>query len=317
VLFNNERQQKNYPLTYLMSQPKLFVIVLSNNLQEDTYACLNSLLQSDYVNFKIILLENAPTNSDIGALRAQFPDVQIIQLTENLGYAGNNNIGIDVALEQGAEWILILNNDTILDKACLSRLVEAGEDCESIGIVGPMVYHYDEPDIIQSAGGMLGPNWQFIHLGMNEKDQGQYSTIRKVDWISGCAIMVRRTLIEQVGALDPSYFLYWEETEWCIRANEANWMVVQVPSARLWHKGVKRNYEPKPYVTYYMTRNYLFTLAKHKAPYRIRIFALGMIIGTLFSWSFKPRWRNKRGHRNAMWRGLLDYFHNRLGQMPS
>lgn len=106
-----------------MSQPNVFVIVLSNTIQEDTYACLNSLLQSDYANFKIILLENAPIDNNFDVLRMQYPQVQVIPLTENLGYAGNNNIGIDIALDQGAEWMLVLNNDTILDKSCLSRLV--------------------------------------------------------------------------------------------------------------------------------------------------------------------------------------------------
>ena len=300
-----------------MSQPLLFVIMLSNTRQEDTYACLYSLLKSDYKNFRIILLEDAILTHAIKALRKDFPQVQVIPLTENFGYAGNNNIGIQSALEQGAVWMLILNNDTILDASCLSSLVQAAERDASIGILGPMVYHFDEPDIIQSAGGILGRNWRDIHLGVNERDRGQFKTIRQVDWISGCAILVRSTMVQQVGMLDPDYFLYWEELEWCIRANRAGWKVVHVPYAKLWHKGVKRNYEPKPYVTYYMTRNHLFTLAKHKAPFLVRIYTYGRIFKTLLSWSVRPRWKDKRAHRNAMWRGLLDFLQHRVGPMPS
>jgi GT2 family glycosyltransferase len=180
-----------------------------------------------------------------------------------------------------------------------------------------MVYHFDEPDVIQSAGGTLGRYWRGTHLGMNQRDCGQFETARQVDWISGCAILVRSTMVKQIGMLDPDYFLYWEETEWCIRANRAGWKVVHVPHAKLWHKGVKRDYEPKPYVTYYMTRNHLFTLSKHKAPFRVRLIVYGNILKTLLSWSLKPRWKNKRDHRNAMWRGLRDFLQHRVGPMPS
>jgi len=300
-----------------MSKPFLFVIVLNNNSQDDTVSCLNSLNQSDYENFKILLLNMAPGQNSLDFFKKEYPQIQIIPLMENLGYAGNNNVGIKAALDQGAEWLLILNNDTVLDPSCLSSLVEAGCRESRIGIVGPMVYHFDEPNVIQSAGGVLERHWNCIHLGFNETDQGQFKSVRQVDWLSGCAILVRRALIKQVGAFDPDYFLYWEETEWCIRASQAGWKIVHVPNAKLWHKGVKRNYEPQPYVTYYMTRNSLFTLSKHKAPLSVRILAIGRILKTLLSWSLKPRWRYKREHRDAMWRGVVDFFHHRVGPMPS
>ena len=300
-----------------MSQPLLFVIILNNTPKDDIFACLTSLFKSDYGNMKVMLVDTVSTDDTSRKICQRFPQVQLIPLSTNLGYAGNNNIGIRAAIEQGAEWILVLNDDTVLDPSCFSQLIEAGESDPTIGIVGPMVYHFDEPDIIQSAGGMLGKYWQSIHLGQNELDHGQFKSIRPVEWISGCAIMVRHTLIEQIGLLDVDYFLYWEETEWCIRATKAGWKIIQVPNAKLWHKGVQRNYQPQPYVTYYTTRNYLFTLAKHKAPWSIRMLALINVLRTLLSWSVKPRWRNKRDHRNAMWRGMMDFLSRRMGPMAS
>jgi len=300
-----------------MLQPLLFVIVLSNNRLEDTSACLDSLLKNDYGNFKILLLENVSMQDSVAELQSTYPQIQVVLLPENLGYAGNNNIGIESALDQGAEWVLVLNNDTVLDPSCLSSLIETGEQDSKNGILGPLVYHFDEPNVIQSAGGMLGRYWGGIHLGINELDCGQFNSVKEVDWISGCAILVRRGLIEQAGALDPDYFLYWEETEWCIRANRSGWKILHVPNAKIWHKGVKRNFDPRPYVTYYMTRNYLFTLAKHKAPFQTRLYAFGEILKTLLSWSIKPRWKNKRDHRHAMWRGMVDFLHHRMGPMPS
>jgi GT2 family glycosyltransferase len=298
-------------------QPLLSVIVLNNNRRDDVIACLASLFQSDYQNIKVILVDNVSTDDSLEVVAAKFPQVQIIPLVRNLGYAGNNNVGIRAAMDQSADWILILNDDTVLDPACVSRMIEAGEREPRIGVVGPMVYHFDEPEIIQSAGGILGKYWQGTHLGKDETDKGQFTSTRPVEWVSGCAIMVRRALIEEVGLLDTDYFMYWEETEWCIRAAKAGWKIIHVPSAKLWHKGVQRNYQPKPYVTYYMTRNYLFTLAKYKVPLLIRTFAFAGILRTLLSWSVRPRWRNKREHRNAMWRGVVDFLLHRMGPMPS
>lgn len=300
-----------------MSQPLFYVVILNTNRREDTLACLASLSKNRYQNIKIIVLDNASTDGSVMAIRTAFPDIQIINLTQNLGYAGNNNRGIEEAIQRGADWVLVLNEDTIVDPDCLAELIRVGESDPKIGIVGPMVYHDNEPDVIQSAGGMLGEYWQSQHLGQNEIDKGQFQVPHRVEWISGCAILVRRSVIEQVGMLDAKFFIYWEETEWCMRASRGGWQIFHVPMAKIWHKGVQRDYQPKPSFTYYGTRNHLLTLSKHKAPLRVWIINWMQIVRTLLSWSIKPKWRHKREHRNAMWRGVVDFLHQRWGPMPS
>ena len=300
-----------------MRYPVITSVILNTNRREDTLACLESLARTQYPNMQTILLDNNSTDGSAEAVRIQFPAVQIINLAENLGYAGNNNVGIECALKGGADWVLVLNEDVILAENCVQQLIEVGESDPEIGIVGPLVYHFDEPTVIQSAGGILGKYWQSIHLGKNEPDRGQFREPQRVEWISGCAILVRRAVIEQVGMLDRDYFIYWEETEWCIRAGQAGWKIVHVPSAKLWHKGVQKNYLPKPSFTYYATRNHLATLAKHKAPLIARLYTWFQIIRTLVSWSVKPKWRHKYDHRHAMWRGVIDFLRGRQGPMPS
>lgn len=300
-----------------MLQPLVYVIILNSNRRGDTLACLESLSRSSYKNLRIIVLDNKSTDGSVEAIRSAFPDVQLIGLAENLGYAGNNNVGIQEALKRGADWVLVLNEDTILDPDCLSELVKVGESDPQIGIVGPLVYHHNEPSVIQSAGGMLGKYWQSQHLGQNELDQGQFKAPHRVEWISGCAILVRKAVIEQVGMLDVNFFIYWEETEWCIRAARGGWQIFNVPRAKLWHKGVQRDYQPKPSFTYYGTRNHLLTLSKHKAPWAVKLFNWMQILRTLLSWSIKPKWKDKREHRNAMWKGVVDFLQHRWGQMPS
>jgi GT2 family glycosyltransferase len=216
-------------------------------------------------------------------------------------------------MNQGADWILVLNEDTIIAPDCLAQLIETGEGDSRVGIVGPMVYHHGEPAVIQSAGGRIDRRWESFHVAQNETDRGQFDAPHRVDWISGCAILVRRAVIEQVGAIDPRYFYYWEETEWCLRAGRAGWRIVHVPRAKIWHKGVQRDYRPKATVTYYATRNRLLTLSKHKAPLSVWLAAWLQILRTMTSWTLRPKWRSMHEHRHAMGRGVLDFLLQRWG----
>lgn len=299
---------------YAMAEPLVITIILNTNRRDDTLACLASLAASRYTNHRIIVLDNHSTDGSVEAIQEQFPQAQFIPLQENLGYAGNNNVGIQMAMQQGADWVFVLNEDTVLDPDCLTHLVRTGQSDPKTGIVGPLVYHYDEPDYIQSGGGIFGPYWQSIHLAKDEKDHGQLSQTHIVEWISGCAIMVRREVIEQVGMIDPRFFYYWEETEWCLRAGKAGWQILHVPTARLWHKGVQRNYTPKPSLLYYSTRNRLLMLQKHNAPLNIWLHTWAELLRTLISWSVRPKWRSKRAYRDAMWQGMLDFWRRRYGK---
>jgi GT2 family glycosyltransferase len=299
-----------------VQQPHITIVILNTNRRDDTLACLESLAHNTYPHQHTIVLDNASSDGSWAAIAAQFPEVEIVQLAQNLGYAGNNNVGIQRALEQDAEWVLVLNEDTILAPDCLSRLAQVACVDQRIGIVGPMIYHHNEPQVIQSAGGWFDSTWQARHLGQNQADQGQYTQPHDVAWVSGCAIMVRRQTIEQIGAIDERLFYYWEETEWCMRAKQAGWRIVHVPGAHIWHKGVQRNYRPKPGVAYYNTRNRLFVLHKHHAPRRVRALAWAQLARTLTSMSIRPKWRASRMHRNAMLRGMFDFLHQRWGQGP-
>jgi len=293
--------------------PRVISVILNTNRRDDTLECLASLHEGTYPNHKAIVLDNASNDGSVAAIRAAFPGVEIVELANNLGYAGNNNVGIDAAVAQGADWVFVLNEDTILASDCLAQLIELGESDPKIGVLGPMVYHHGEPTMIQSAGGRIGRFWESFHLAQNEPDRGQYGTPHPVDWISGCGILVRRAVIEEVGTIDPRYFYFWEETEWCLRAAKAGWRIMHVPLAKMWHKGVQRDYEPKPLVTYYATRNRLLTLAKHRAPLAAWVVTWVQIVRTIISWTVKSKWRHMRGHRKAMWRGATDFLLRRWG----
>lgn len=300
-----------------MKDPLIITVILNTNRRDDTLACVASLQAGDYPNHRIIVLDNASTDGSVAAIAGRFPDVQIIRLQENRGYAGNNNVGIAAAVEQGADWVFVLNEDTTLATDCLSQMIDAARRFPRVGVIGPMVYHHDEPDVIQSAGGRLDRYWVSHHIGENESDRRQFAAARPVDWISGCAILVRRDVVEQVGGLDERFFYYWEETEWCVRAARAGWTILHVPDARLWHKGVQRDYRPNASVTYYNTRNHFLMLSKHRAPLLPWLAAWAGLARTLASWSLRPRWQHMRDHRDAMWQGAVDFLCRRWGIRPA
>jgi len=297
-----------------VAQPLVICVILNTNRREDTLACLRSLQQQEYARLGVIVLDNACSDGSNEAIRAEFPQVEILTLAENRGYAGNNNIGIAAALERGAEWVLVLNEDIVMAPRALERLVEAAQSEARIGIAGPMVYHHDEPTVIQSAGGIVDGRWRAAHAGQNQRDCAQFGEMRQVDWVSGCAMLVRRAVIEQVGSLDARFFYYWEETEWCLRARRAGWRVAFVPAARIWHKGVRRDYQPGPNVTYYATRNRLLMMATHHAPLAAWLTAAAEFGRTLLSWSVRPKWRSMNAHRAALWQGLTDFSRRRWGR---
>lgn len=296
-----------------MTSPRIVTIVLNTNRRDDTLEALTSLRRSTYPNHQVIVLDNASTDGSVEAICEAFPEVELIRLGQNRGYAGNNNVGIQAALEQGADWVFLLNEDAVVAPDALEALVACAEARPDVGIAGPIVYHSSDPTRIQSAGGMLGSNWLPVHIGQNEPDRGQYAGQREVEWVSGCAILVRRQVIEQIGMLDEKFFYYWEETDWCMRARRAGWRILYLPQAKVWHKGVQPDYRPSPNVTYYCTRNWFLLLNKHHAPIGVWAFVVLWTVKALAVWTIKPDGPQAKEHRAAMWQGVRDFLRKKWG----
>lgn len=293
--------------------PLVWIIILDYFHHEDTLECLAALEQDPYPNRTTVVLyfghEAARQN-----IQEKFPNVQIVVLKENLGYAGNNNIGIQMAIDHEAEWVYLLNEDAISQGRSLSSLIAQGQQDSKIGVVGPFVLHYEDSSIIQTAGGILDSHWNAAHHGYNEKNTGQFSQPLDVDYISGCALLMRRECIEDIGLFDERFFMYWEETDWCMRAREREWRVVMSPAAHVLHKGVGLNYSPSPMVTYYYTRNRFLFLSKHAVSVRVFAQVWMETLRTIFSWSIKPRWKANLSKRDAMVAGCIDYLFRRFGE---
>jgi len=226
-----------------MSQPKVSVIVLNWNGAEDTAECLESLRKTTCPHPEVVVVDNASDGDDVRALKERFGDfMQVIENERNRGVSEGFNAGIRHVLKTSSpEYVVMMNNDLVLDPECLSELVRAAETDERIGIVGPKIYfsdHHGRKDVIWSAGGRV--RWWGIkvhsQMGEGEDDSPEYQRERDVDWISGCVLMFRSSLAERIGLLNPWYFIGYEDIEYCLKARHHGFRVVYVPSAVAWHR---------------------------------------------------------------------------------
>jgi GT2 family glycosyltransferase len=292
----------------------LGIVVLNWNNAKETLTCLDSLSGLDYPGLEVLVVDNGSTDGSVEIFREKKIGYPILENGKNLGYAGGNNAGIHWMLERGVDWILLLNNDAILESNALKEMVEIGEREPGIGILGPKVYHAFPSHIIQSAGGSFDKYWRSYHRGQDQEDHGQFDACEEVDWITGCAMLARSEMIRQIGAFDERFFLYEEELEWCVRAKKAGWKIMYTPKAQVWHSGVSPEYQPKPYITYYMTRNHFLLLSKHRAGFIPWLYSTAQTARTLLSWYLRPKWRSKKKHRAAMQQGAIDFFRKRWGE---
>ncbi|RPH33050.1 glycosyltransferase family 2 protein [bacterium] len=218
-------------------QPRVAVIVVNWNGRDITLECLHSLSALTYPRADLIVVDNGSSDGSVEAIRARYPDVTLLTMPENLRFAGGNNAGMREALARGADMVLLLNNDTVVDAEFLTRLVARMEANPSYGMVAPKIFYFGQPDRLWFAGGTISM-WAgtMRHIGIREVDCGQYDTVREIGYASGCCILVRAEVIRKIGMLDESYHMYTEDADWSMRARRGGYALVFEPAARVWHK---------------------------------------------------------------------------------
>ena len=251
----------------MTSLPKVAIIVVNWNGLADTSECLDSLQALTYPNHRTIVVDNGSSKDEAWALQERFGDsIRVIASEENLGFAGGCNIGIRHALEDGVDYVLLLNNDVTVDPQLLDALVRAAGELPDAAALCPKIYFHDRPTVICSTGGRVNV-WAGTaqQIGRGEEDRGQYDQVAERDYADGASMLIRRQALERVGLLDEEYFAYWEETDWCSRAAEAGYSCYYVPAAHVWHK-TARSQAPDPEYYYLFRRNALLFLRKRKSP---------------------------------------------------
>jgi GT2 family glycosyltransferase len=240
----------------------VIIIVVWNNLR-DTIECLSSLEDLDYSNYQIIVVDNGSTDQSFVKIKEEFPFVRVVRNEENLGYSGGCNVGLEYARKElDPSYFLILNNDTIVrDRNVVNSLVEIAENCTSVGIVAPLVFDYYNPHLIQSAG---------VSINLSKARSRHMLSIPptpiRSDAVHGCAFMIKRKVIDQIGGLDDQFYLYWEETDYCLRLRQAGYQILIDPGTRILHKSGRTIGGRGALYTYYFFRNRLLLMHKHANP---------------------------------------------------
>jgi GT2 family glycosyltransferase len=234
-----------------LSPYPLYVIILNWNLAPDTIQCVESVRADMPPGVEIVIVDNGSTDHSMDLLRECLGDtVMLIETGVNLGFAGGVNVGIQRALAAGAQSILLLNNDTCVDPSMILRLAWAASENPKSGIIGPVIYRYDQPQRIwRFADREYG--WLPVPMQLPPSMVSQANGIPfQVDYVTACAMLIRRSVVEAVGLFDTSYFMYFEDADYCRRARRAGYEIWCVPQARMWHKVSASARKQKPATRY-------------------------------------------------------------------
>lgn len=302
------------------SCPRVGVVILNWKRPQDTLACLGSLEKLDYAEVEVAVVDNGADMAGRQQIRERFPQVHLIVNQRNLGFAAGCNVGIEFLLDQGVDYVLLLNDDTEVAPDMLSQLMWVGERNPDVGVLGPKIYYHRAPgNVIWSAGGTVNAFGETGHRGVDEPDSasGQAVECEDVDYVTGCAILVKRQVIETVGMLDPRFFAYFEETEWCARARRAGFRVVYVPGAQMWHKLEPTDRPSSRLYIYLSTRNRLLYLWRTRANPLVLLTAFLDLLRTATGPFVRPGRKDRRRYAGVMFAAMVHFAVGRFGPPPA
>jgi GT2 family glycosyltransferase len=305
----------------------IYIIIVNWNGWKDTIECINSIKQLAYTNYRIIIIDNYSTDESLKQLSVLKSDIKLMELEKNMGFAGANNLGIQYAVKNKAEYILLLNNDTIISSGLLTEFVNIMNKYPNAGALAAKVYYYDNPKKIWFAGGKIRKESEFpIHLGFDETDTGQFNTIVDTPFINGSAFFIRADIIKKVGLLDERYFYMYEDADWTTRILNAGYKCLFVPKAIIWHKVHRSTNGRSALWWYYDARNSLLW-SKKFFPKKTTFTIILPIITSLFEdyihiiviqppklWI--ENWKKVTVNWIAKLYGIIDYFRGQIGECP-
>ena len=272
-------------------------IVLNWNGWKHTLECLAALKACTYPNLTVVVVDNGSTDDSVSRISAAFPGVTLLKTDKNLGFAGGNNVGIRHALAHGADYVWLLNNDTIPAPEAVFGLVAKALTDSKIGAVSSICYCADSPDTVQAWAGSR-VNLLFGYVRLNSEPRAD-------DWfdaLNGASLLIPCTAINAVGLLDEEFFLYWEDTEFCLRLKKEGWRLAAAPDSRVLHKVNASTRGNKAILDRYYTASGLRLLHLHSP---IPFLAILMFLSLRFGkrvLCFEP------ARCKSAWAGVQDYW---------
>lgn len=297
---------------------RIGIVLVNLNGYEDTSVCLDSLAKITYPNFEVIVVDNGSRDDSGKRLRREYPAVTHLRSEMNLGFTGGNNLGIEHAMKFGCNHVLLLNNDTIVTPSFLEPLVERLESVSDIGAVSGKIYYAPQAlngreNVIWYAGSFQKWHTGYHHSGVLEVDSGKFDEPRDVPYASGCLMLMRGDVIRAIGGLSEDYFIYWEEADWCRRAQQLGYRSVYEPRSIIYHnfRSALLGHET-PFHMYMQYRNAFIYARKHYHGIEKLRYWLFYPIYIAYRVYLDLKAKNWKAARAIFW-GVADYFRGFTG----
>ncbi len=245
---------------------RIFIIVLHFGDPKVTQQCLQSIFQSKLTFQGLVVVDNG------GNFESRDKRITIIKNKKNLGFAEGVNVGIKYALSNGADYVLLLNNDTLVEDNFLDRLIGFSEESMQVGIVGPAIKFKKDGKVVYDIGGKF--NKVFGRTSHEEVSKVVSKTPRRVDYVSGCAMLIKKEIFDKIGLFDGRFFLYYEDVDFCIRARNKGFLTYVLPGIFIEHELSISVGKVSPLAVYHQTKSGLQFGKKH--------FKSGLILNRIF-----------------------------------
>jgi GT2 family glycosyltransferase len=301
--------------------PQLFIVVVNYNGLEDTRKCLSSLALARTTDSRVVVVDNASVEDPSVQLRAEFPWCDVVRSGVNGGWAGGNNVGIRHALARGAEFVVLLNNDTVVTPDFAARLQEAAAAAPAFGILGPVIRALAPPHEVMTDGCRFNDPAELGFFRRTPVELGASRSVVPVDIVNGCCMLARAEVFRRIGLIDERFFLIHEETDFCLRALKAGFRCGVFSEALVWHKGsstFKR--EGKKLQRYYDARNLALLLSRNARAHAGRRGPWHSRLEYLRHLYYQYVVERELGHRESadavLW-GFCDALSGRYGALPA
>lgn len=259
--------------------PLVYIIILNYNAYEETLRCLESVRKVEYDNYKVVVVDNDSRDDSVKVLSHRAEDYIFLANDNNLGYAKGNNVGIEKAVKDGADYICILNNDVEVERDFLSKIIGFMEVNAGVGIAGPCICDFEQRDKIQAMGANIN---LYTGLAMGKMKNRSFKEVSQeyidVDYLGGACFVIRREIIRKIGSIPEMYFLFFEETEFCLRAKRLGYKLVCIKNSKVYHKGSATISKYKGLSYYYLNRNRIIFMRRNANSLQKTIFSIYVIM---------------------------------------
>lgn len=244
--------------------PKVSIILVNYNGFMDTIECLQSLRCISYTNYEIIIVDNASTDDSVNAIKRFINNKEIlIESENNLGFSAGNNIGIEYAIKHGADYCLLLNNDTLVESDFLNELINGFSHDDVALTIGKILYEGRRDTIWYAGGTLSNVTAKTVHWNYNLKDTNNLEQPQEISFATGCCMCLSSRVFKRIGYMDESYFLYEEDADLCLRIRNFGLKMMYIPKAKIYHKVSASTGKMSHLSQYYLIRNKLILIKKN------------------------------------------------------